>query len=576
MNEKEFENRYAFDEKKDHIGSGGFSNVFRAKDTIHGNDVAIKKSPVNPTWGGFTLQREVEIVNRLRPIHNNIARYESCYRFKNIAGSTDFAILKFYELGNLDQFLIHNSLTIKEKDAIIRGILSGVAFLHQKNIIHRDLKASNILIAREKDVLVPKITDFGQAREAAREALMENSAIAMSYHYAAPEQIDNTKILMNVDLWSVGILIYRIMTGVLPFRSDAPETTQSMIQKIRNVDLPKPLYDLPEPYKTLVIKCLVKDVTQRVQKAEDLLKVMDDYTKKLDKESETEKEIRLKQEEERIRLNQEKERIRLNQEKERTRLMQEEKERTRLKQEEEERTRLKQEEEERTRLKQEEERTRLKQEEERTRLKQEKEEQTRLKQEEEERTRLKQEEERTRLKQEEERIRLKQEEEERARLQQKVVKTSKFAPFLPEMDKEVKSWVGVTLAVMIICGILGYCSVPKLPQKVSEVIPPKESPPSLPPTAPLPTDNFPIVRQQIIEQLCNAGIKNKFNVNITVNPNGSVDSMHIIYNCLNCDERNKTLIKTTSARLKLDTPISNGNPIVYKSNFDSDSIKCKQ
>jgi serine/threonine protein kinase len=546
MNEVEFRSRYDFHEKNDYIGSGGFSNVFKAKDTIHENEVAIKISPVNPAWGGFTLKREVEIVNSLQPIHKNIARYESCYRFTNLSGSTDFAILKFYELGNLDKFLINNALNIDEKEYIIRGILSGVAFLHQKKIIHRDLKASNILIAKEKEVLVPKITDFGQARKTAREALMENSAIAVSYHYAAPEQIDNKEILMNVDLWSVGILIYRIMTGQLPFRSDAPETTLTMLQKIKNVDLPKDLYDLPEPYKSLILKCLVKDVKKRVQKAEDLLKLMDDYYKPL-KINE---------------LEEDRKKAAMLLEKIETRLQEEEQ--TRLK--EEERTRLKADE-ERTRLKAEAERTRLKAEAERARLKAEEEaeaERNRLKAEEEaeaERTRLKAEEEaeaeRNRLKAEEEANRLKP-------------NIGKYFPFLSEMDKEVKLWVGVTLTVIIICGIFGYCNVPNSPtisRKESRTPPP-------PQTESLPTDNLLIVRQQIIEQLCNAGINKRFSVNMTVHPNGSVDSTRIIYNCTTCNEQNKTLIKITTARLKLPAPINNGNPVVYNWTFDSDSIKC--
>ncbi len=269
-----FESRYG---DKHYIGSGGFSKVYKVFDHAKNHYVALKVADVKPEHKQFTLQREVELVNKL-PYHRNIARYDACYRYNTgIAGEMDFAILKFYEYGNLEQFLNKQTLTLEDKRIIIQGILEGVSFLHRHNIIHRDLKAQNILLHREDGVWTPKITDFGLSRQINGETTMANSAIGLTYAYAAPEQIQNKKINKNVDLWSAGIIIYRIIEGKLPFSSDKggdSKSTQSQLElsrKIINLELPDRLSELAEPYQEIIKRCLVSDSSERAQTAGELI-----------------------------------------------------------------------------------------------------------------------------------------------------------------------------------------------------------------------------------------------------------------------------------------------------------------
>ena len=277
-----FESRY---KERSYIGSGGFAKVYKVFDHAKDHYVALKVSDVRPEWKQFTLQREVELVNSLAP-HRNIARYDACYRFNyGITGDTDFAVLRFYEAGNLEQFLSRETVTDHDKRLIIRGILQGVDFLHQRGIIHRDLKAQNILLSREDGVWTPKITDFGLARELGGSHTMTNSSIGLTFAYAAPEQIKHERVQPNVDLWAAGVLIYRIIMDELPFRgrkkSSNHRSTQSQLEisrKILNLELPPELDGMPEPYQSMCKRCFVLEPKERAQSAGDLLAILDAHS----------------------------------------------------------------------------------------------------------------------------------------------------------------------------------------------------------------------------------------------------------------------------------------------------------
>lgn len=278
MTYSSFESRYR---DKKYIGSGGFAKVYKVFDHANNHYVALKVADVRPEWKQFTLQREVELVNKLE-WHRNIARYDACYRFNTgIAGEMDFAVLKFYEQGNLDQFLKRQKdLTPEDVRIIVRGIIDGIDFLHRHDIIHRDMKCQNILIHREDGVWTPKITDFGLSRQLGGNHTITNSAVGLSFAYAAPEQIKNQKIYKNVDLWAVGVIIYRIVAGELPFeanREGDKASSQSQLelsQKIVKLELPEKLEHLQEPYRTLVKRCLVSEPKERVQSPQELIDIL--------------------------------------------------------------------------------------------------------------------------------------------------------------------------------------------------------------------------------------------------------------------------------------------------------------
>ncbi|HKK38086.1 MAG TPA: serine/threonine-protein kinase, partial [Cryomorphaceae bacterium] len=272
-----FQSRYR---DKQYIGAGGFGKVYKVFDHAKNHYVALKVSDVRPEWNKFTLKNEVELVNKLN-YHRNIARYDACYRFNTgITGEMDFALLKFYEDGNLEQFLKKSELSQEDKRLIIGGILNGLSFLHDNNIIHRDLKAENILMSREDGVWTPKITDFGLSREVNQSTNITNSAVGISYAYAAPEQILNQKIYRNVDIWAIGVIIYRIIANELPFidKENADKksvnTQLEISKKITSNQLPEKLETLEEPFRSIIKRCLVSDPLERAQKPSELIALL--------------------------------------------------------------------------------------------------------------------------------------------------------------------------------------------------------------------------------------------------------------------------------------------------------------
>lgn len=278
-----FLKRYEFDtqDKRALLGTGGFASVYKAYDTVQKRHVAIKVAEVKHEK--FNLQHEKQLVDELDS-HENIVRYGNCYRFQFMPIRYDFAILKYYEDGNLNDVLKKYNLTLPQKHQIIKGILEGVAHLHRHHIIHRDLKPQNILMERQAKGWIPKLTDFGLSKLSGTDThSIENSAIGLSIAYAAPEQIQARDIRPNVDLWAVGVCAYHLLVGELPFdasRTISQESWNIEISKlIVSGQIPAKINTVPEPYRTLIKKCLTVDNAKRPQKADELLRLLDEETK---------------------------------------------------------------------------------------------------------------------------------------------------------------------------------------------------------------------------------------------------------------------------------------------------------
>ncbi len=282
MSEKDFFDRFTYDSEKDILGSGGFGTVYRAYDILEKRYVAIKIAQVKDIHGKFTLLNEVELSKGIDD-HANVARYELGLRVK-YPFLVDYGVMAFYEEGNLDTVLRkkHGILNEKEQFDIIQGLLEGIEHLHKENVVHRDLKLANILMHKTKQgEWRPKIADFGLSRQLKNfDASMENSAIGITIPYAAPEQIANKPIRRNVDLWAFAVIVYRILTGEMPFTAvqeegaDATAATLEMSRKIIQLELPDKLNTIKEPYQTILKQCFVKETKDRAQSAAELLEIL--------------------------------------------------------------------------------------------------------------------------------------------------------------------------------------------------------------------------------------------------------------------------------------------------------------
>jgi serine/threonine protein kinase len=280
MTDKDFFDRFVYDSEKDMLGSGGFGTVYKAYDKFEKKYVAIKISQVKDIFGKFTLLNEVELSRKIDH-HTNVARYEFGLRVTQ-PFLIDYAVMDYYEDGNLDHVLKKNQghLSEEERFDIVDGILEGLKHLHTEGVIHRDIKLANILMHKTRgNQWRPKIADFGLSRLMDNlDSSVSNSAIGITIAYAAPEQIENHPIKKNVDLWAFGVILYRLMTGKLPFAAakgaDPTSANLEMSRKIVMVDLPAEIAHIQQPYQYIIRRCLVKSTTERVQSAEELLGIL--------------------------------------------------------------------------------------------------------------------------------------------------------------------------------------------------------------------------------------------------------------------------------------------------------------
>ncbi|HAK76318.1 MAG TPA: hypothetical protein DCM71_05280 [Runella sp.] len=286
---QEFRKRYPiqFADKGAWLGSGTYGKVFKVEDQVETEWVAVKISEYRRNEAK-SLRAEVELAQKV-PRHANIARYDACYRLETDTGVSDFAIMKYYADGNLADLLKHQKLSDKELRDIVKGILEGLKHLHQQRIVHRDFKPANILISRGFDGrYVPKIADFGLSKLVSQDEI-ESSDFDLSDgrgtpSYKAPEQIEGGRVSFNLDLWAFGVILYEMLTGEKPFsvgsHSSEPTLRREIERKIITAQLPERLFALPEPYQSIVRRCLVKDIRTRVRKAEELLVMLDEPIKK--------------------------------------------------------------------------------------------------------------------------------------------------------------------------------------------------------------------------------------------------------------------------------------------------------
>jgi serine/threonine protein kinase len=280
MTDKDFFERFVYDSEKDILGSGGFGTVYKAYDKFEKKYVAIKISQVKDIFGKFTLLNEVELSRKIDH-HTNVARYEFGLRVTQ-PFLIDYAVMDYYEDGNLDHVLKKNQdkLNEEERHDIVEGILEGLKHLHTEGVIHRDIKLANILMHKTRGgQWRPKIADFGLSRLMdSMDSSVSNSAIGITIAYAAPEQIENHPIKKNVDLWAFGVILYRLMTSRLPFAAtkgaDPTSANLEMSRKIVMVDLPTEINNIPQPFQYMIRRCLMKNTTDRVQSADELLGIL--------------------------------------------------------------------------------------------------------------------------------------------------------------------------------------------------------------------------------------------------------------------------------------------------------------
>jgi len=237
-------------------GSGTFGTVWLAEDTWIGKKVAIK-IPHNQKEEFTTLIAEPKLLASLD--HPNIVQILTVDKAENIF----FMVMEYVDGKNLAQLISETTLTYKEAVDIIVQILAALQYAHEKNVIHRDLKPGNILLTSDRKA---KITDFGTAMI---QSGKNGAGIGGTIYYMAKEQVLGHPIPAS-DVYSVGVILYEMVTGKLPFSDEVP---MAVLNKILKDEAPPPHQfnaAIPKELEAVIMKALQKEISKRYQSAAEM------------------------------------------------------------------------------------------------------------------------------------------------------------------------------------------------------------------------------------------------------------------------------------------------------------------
>jgi len=256
------------------VGAGNWAYVYKAQHPKLAMFVAIKQ--LKPEWirDEDALQRflrEADIVAQLND--PNVVRIHDLKHDEETG--LYYIITEFAEKGTLADWLEKSpgGLQVGQALEIAIGICSGLEAVHRRGIIHRDIKPSNVLLCGEEgEPDIPKLSDFGIAKApAAPGAIIPRSLGACgSYPYMSPEQFDpDTEVDYRSDLYSLGVLLYELLTGQVPFTGEVQDVFWSHVYL-----LPRPpgelKSDIPDALEHVVLRALRKDRKDRYQSAADM------------------------------------------------------------------------------------------------------------------------------------------------------------------------------------------------------------------------------------------------------------------------------------------------------------------
>lgn len=268
---KKLDGRYEITEL---IGVGGMADVYKATDIVEDRVVAVKI-----------------LKNEFADNEDFVRRFRN--ESKAIAVLSHPNIVKIYDVGFTDriQFIVMeyiDGITLKEfieqqgvlkwKDTVhfIVQILRALQHAHDRGIVHRDIKPQNIMLFPDGTI---KVMDFGIARFAREEGKTVSDKAIGSVHYISPEQARGDVTDEKSDIYSVGVMMYEMLTGVKPFDADNPVTVALMHMQTE----PKPPREIndsiPEGLEEIVMRAMQKEASKRYQSASEMIKDIDEFKK---------------------------------------------------------------------------------------------------------------------------------------------------------------------------------------------------------------------------------------------------------------------------------------------------------
>ena len=254
------------------IGVGGMANVYRAKDLLENRTVAVKILRDEFLSNEELVRRfknESKAISLLN--HPNIVRVFDV----SVSDKVQYIAMEYIDGVTLKEYIEQRGvLTWKETLHFITQTLEALQHAHNKGIVHRDIKPQNIMVLADGSI---KVMDFGIARFSRGETHTATNKAIGSVHYISPEQAKGENIDARADLYSVGVMMYEMLTGKLPFESDSAVSVA--IKQISDEAVPprKINPDIPKPLEEITMRAMAKDVRWRYQTAGEMLAAIDEF-----------------------------------------------------------------------------------------------------------------------------------------------------------------------------------------------------------------------------------------------------------------------------------------------------------
>jgi len=251
------------------LGEGGMGVVYKAEDTRLKRIVALKFLPPQLTTDAAAKERFIQEAQAASALeHPNIC---NIHEINETGDGQLYIVMACYEGLTLKERLASGPLPISLAIDYARQMAAGLAEAHEKGIIHRDLKPANIMITEKSQV---KIMDFGLAKLARQAHLTQSGSTLGTAAYMSPEQARGDEVDARSDVWSLGVVIYEMVIGQRPFKS---EYAQALIYAILN-DAPTPVKtlntDVPAALERAIDCCLQKERSKRYRDAGQLLQAL--------------------------------------------------------------------------------------------------------------------------------------------------------------------------------------------------------------------------------------------------------------------------------------------------------------
>ncbi|PIO84638.1 Stk1 family PASTA domain-containing Ser/Thr kinase [Pediococcus damnosus] len=247
------------------LGEGGMADVYLSRDLILKRDVAVKLIRFDLQNDDKTIQRfQREALATTEIVHPNIV---SVYDVGEDNG-IHYLVMEYIDGTDLKQYIKdHFPIPYQKVIDIMEQILSGVAAAHAHGIIHRDLKPQNVLMDKNGSA---KISDFGVAVAQQDQTITQTNAVVGSVHYLSPEQARGHLATKRSDIYSLGIILYEMLTGRVPFEGEnavsiAIKHSQNQIPLVRDFD-PR----IPQALENVILKATAKNPFDRYASATEM------------------------------------------------------------------------------------------------------------------------------------------------------------------------------------------------------------------------------------------------------------------------------------------------------------------